>query len=203
MATPLSLMIIIASTRPGRVGSAVADWFHGAAQRHAQSKPESSFNPSLVDLAEVNLPIFDEPNHPRQQKYVHEHTKRWSAMVAAADAFVLVTPEYNFGPTPALLNALTYLYNEWSYKPAGFVSYGGASGGLRAVQMTKLTLTTLKIVPIVEAVSIPLVHQQISEEGAAGEAGAKLFKASDGQEKSAAAMLDELHRWAAALATMR
>jgi NAD(P)H-dependent FMN reductase len=195
-------MIVIASTRPGRVGAAVARWVDEAAQRHAARRPDATFKAKVADLAEINLPIFDEPNHPRQQKYVHEHTRRWSAMVAAADAFVLVTPEYNFGPTPALLNALTFLYNEWNCKPAGFVSYGGAAGGLRAVQMTKLTLTTLKIVPIVEAVSIPLVHQQISDaEGSA--AGVKVFKATEAQEKSAAAMFDELHRWAAALATMR
>src|SRR3546814_1428758 len=83
-------------------------------------------------------------HHPRLGKYQHEHTRRWSESVAAADAFALVTPEYNFGPTPALLNALNYVYTEWNYKPAAFVSYGGVSGGIRAVQLTKPVLCTLK-----------------------------------------------------------
>jgi NAD(P)H-dependent FMN reductase len=197
-APPLTLMTVIASTRPGRVGGAVAHWFHSAAQEHARTNPGASFTPTLVDLAELNLPLFDEPNHPRQQKYIHEHTRRWSAMVAAADAFALVTPEYNFGPTPALLNALTYLYVEWNYKPAAFISYGGVSGGLRAVQMTKLTLTTLKVVPIVEAVSIASVHKQVAEAG-----GDKRFEATEQNDKAAAGTLDELYKWAAALRPMR
>jgi NAD(P)H-dependent FMN reductase len=185
-------MILTASTRPGRVGPAVARWFLAAAQKHGK------FDPRPVDLAEVNLPLFDEPHHPRLQKYQHEHTKRWSALVAAADAFALVVPEYNFGPTPALVNALNYLYNEWTYKPAAFVSYGGISGGLRAVQQTKLTLTALKVMPIVEAVSIHSVHQHLT-----GDVGKQTFAATEQHEKNAAAMLDELHKWAVALRPMR
>ncbi len=128
------------------------------------------------------------------QKYEHEHTRRWSESVAAADAFALVTPEYNFGPTPALLNALNYVYNEWTYKPAAFVSYGGVSGGIRAVQMTKLTLTTLKMVPIMEAVTIPFVSQHVKD---------GRFEPQDIHAQSADALLTELHRWAEALKPMR
>ena len=76
-----------------------------------------------------------------------------------ADAYVFVTPEYNFGTPPALINALDYVYLEWNYKAAGFVSYGGLSGGTRSVQMTKQVLTTLKVVPIYEAVNIPFFNQ--------------------------------------------
>ena len=72
-----------------------------------------------MDLAEVNLPVFDEPEHPRFRKYQHEHTKAWSARVARADAYVFVTPEYNFSTPPALLNAIDYLVHEWAYKPVG------------------------------------------------------------------------------------
>ena len=99
----LRLHTIIASTRPGRVGPAVGAWFQGVAEAHP------AFDARLVDLADFALPVFDEPNHPRSGKYVHDHTKAWSESVAAADAFVFVTPEYNFHPTPALVNALTYL----------------------------------------------------------------------------------------------
>src|SRR5690606_29928839 len=97
------------------------------------------------------LPVYDEPEHPRLQKYQHEHTKRWSASVAAADAYVFVLPEYNYNPPPSFYNALNYVYKEWNYKPAGFVSYGGVSGGLRSTQMAKQLVTTLKMMPMMES----------------------------------------------------
>jgi NAD(P)H-dependent FMN reductase len=185
----LKLHIVISSTRPGRVGATVARWFHGVAVEHGK------FAPELVDLAEFNLPVLDEPRHPTLQQYEPEHTKRWAARVAAADAFVLVTPEYNYGPTPALLNALDYVYKEWNYKPAAFVSYGGMSGGIRAVQITKQTLTTLKMVPLLEAVAIQMVAQHLDEN--------RQFRPSDVHTSSARAMLDELLRWADARNPMR
>ncbi len=184
----LRLNVIVASTRPGRVGATVASWFHDFAREH------SRFEVHWTDLADFALPVFDEPNHPRQQDYRHEHTKRWAESVDAADAYVFVTPEYNFGPTPALVNALNYVYHEWSYKPAAFVSYGGNSGGIRAVQTTKLTLTTLKVMPLIEQVTIPMVAQQVDN---------GRFTANEQQEKSARTMLDELLRWAEALRPMR
>lgn len=184
----LVLDVIIASTRPGRVGEPVGRWFHEAARDHA------GFEVRLVDLAEIGLPLYDEPNHPRLRQYVHEHTKRWSAIVDAADAFVFVTPEYNFGPTPALVNALNYVYQEWAYKPAAFVSYGGVSGGLRGVQMAKQIITTLRIAPIGEAVTIPMVAKQV-ENG--------VFTPNDMQKTSATAVLDELLRWAHAMRPLR
>ena len=182
------LHIVICSTRPGRVGPTVARWFHEVALQHDQ------FDVDLVDLAEFNLPLFDESKHPRLQQYQHEHTKRWAASVDAADAFVFVTPEYNHGPPPSLLNALNYVYLEWNYKPAGFVSYGGISGGMRAAQIEKLTLTTLKVVPITESVVVPMVSQHL-------EGGA--FKPSNIQSDAAVAMLNELARWAECLKPMR
>ena len=112
------------------------------------------FEALLIDIADFHLPVYDEPEHPIHQNYRHEHTRRWAASVNAADAYVFVTPEYNHGPPPPLLNALDYVYKEWNYKPAGIVSYGGISGGVRAAQMEKLTLTTLKMMPMFEAVAI-------------------------------------------------
>ena len=94
------LQIVIVSTRQGRKGEAVAKWFETRARAHG------AFDIELVDLAEVNLPLFDEPEHPRPRKYQHDHTKRWSERVARADAFVFVTPEYNFGPSAVLKNAI-------------------------------------------------------------------------------------------------
>lgn len=185
----LTLHTIICSTRPGRVGPAVASWFHDFAVNHG------GFNAELVDLADFALPVYDEPIHPRMQQYEHEHTKRWSRSVAAADAYVFVTPEYNFSPPPSLVNALDFVYREWNYKPCGFVGYGGVSGGLRAVQATRLHVTTLKMMPMVEGVAVPAVSSQLGDNGQ--------FASNELIDTSAQAMLDEMSRWAEALRPMR
>jgi NAD(P)H-dependent FMN reductase len=183
------LQIFIVSTRDGRKGEAVARWFDGVARRHG------SFDVELVDLAEVNLPLLDEPEHPRFRKYQHDHTKAWSARVSRADAFVFVTPEYNYGAPPSLINALDYLSQEWAYKPVAFVSYGGVSGGTRSVQVAKLTVTALRMMPIPEAVNLPFFTKMFAADGT--------FAPDDGQVKAAGAMLDELLRWTNALAPLR
>ena len=182
------LATIAVSTRPGRVGIHVARWMHGVAEAHG------GFDTRLVDLAEVGLPVYDEPKHPRLRDYQHEHTKRWSAIVDAADAFVFVAPEYNYTLAPALLNALDYVFHEWAHKPAAFVSYGGISGGLRAVQTAKLALTTLSVMPIIEGVAIPFVANQVAD---------GTFTPNESQAKGAPVMLDALARWSDALATLR
>lgn len=184
----LVLQTIICSSRPGRVGPVIANWFHEVATAHGK------FDARLVDIAAFNLPVYDEPRHPMMQQYEHDHTKAWSASVAAADAYVFVTPEYNYGPPPSLLNALNYVYREWNYKPASFVSYGGVSGGLRAVQVEKQILSTLKVVPIPEQVSVHMAGQHI-EDGA--------FKPDATHSHSAIRALDELHRWAEGLKALR
>jgi NAD(P)H-dependent FMN reductase len=185
----LRLHNIICSTRPGRVGPSVARWFHEFARRHAQ------FDVHLVDLAEFELPVYDEPHHPRLQKYEHEHTKRWSASVASADAYVFVTPEYNYCPPPSFVNALDYVYVEWNYKPCGFVSYGGVSGGMRAVQVEKQLVTTLKMMPMMEGVAIPMVAKMLDAQ--------RNLVANEHLESSAKTLLDELGKWAQALKAMR
>ena len=185
-----NLGVLIASVREGRVGRPVADWFIERARIHGH------FDIDVVDLKEVNLPIFAERSHPRLRQYESEHQKAWSARVASLDAFVFVVPEYNYSTAPALLNALDYLFVEWNYKAVGLVSYGGISAGLRAAQMVKQTVTALKMVPITEAVSIPFVGLAIDKESGT-------FKASEGQDKTAAILLDELARWTTALATLR
>lgn len=186
----LILQIVIASTRRGRQGAAVGAWATQQARAHGK------FDVEVVDLAEVDLPLLDEPKHPRFQQYEHEHTKRWSATISRADAFVFVTPEYDFGPPASLINALQYLSKEWAYKPVGFVSYGGVSGGTRGAQITKSTVTSLKMMPMFEAVSIPFFNQYVQAETGAFDPGVV-------QEKAAAVMLDELHRWTVALKTLR
>ena len=123
----MRLQVVIASTRPGRIGPVVGDWFV------QQAKAHGAFDVEVTDLAELNLPFHDEPNHPMTGHYEHEHTREWSRIVDAADAIVFVMPEYNYSFSAPLKNALDYLNREWAYKPVAFVSYGGISGGMRAV----------------------------------------------------------------------
>lgn len=183
------LNIVVTSTRPGRVGLPVGRWFEGVASAHG------GFDIQLVDLAEVRLPLFDEPHHPRLRTYLHDHTRRWSEIVDEADAFVFVVAEYNHAITASFKNALDYLSHEWAYKPAGFVGYGGVAAGTRAVQMAKPILTALKMVPIVEAVSIPFVSSLVDENGA--------LNPTEPMHQGAKSMLDELVTMEAALSPLR
>jgi NAD(P)H-dependent FMN reductase len=185
-----TLQIVTAATREARQGGAVAAWMIDQATQHGKFQIEP------VDLAAVDLPLFDEPKHPRLAEYEHEHTNRWSAIVSRADAFVFVTPEYDFGPPASLVNALQHLVREWAYKPVGFVSYGGVSVGLRGVQITKQICSALKLVPMFEAVAIPFFAQHLDPV-------TKRFDPGELQAKAAAVMLDELARWAHALRPLR
>ena len=182
------LTIVIASLREGRGAEAVARWFIDRARQHG------TFEVQVADLKELNLPLFDEPHHPRLKQYVHESTKRWSAIVDGSDAFVFVSAEYNYSTPPALVNALDTVYHEWTYKPVGFVTYGGISGGLRAMQMTRTMVTAFKMMPMVEAVNIPFYAQLVVD---------GVFKANETHDKAVTVMLDELVRWSEALKTLR
>jgi NAD(P)H-dependent FMN reductase len=167
----------------------VSQWFHAQAVTHG------GFELEVIDLAQVNLPLLDEPNHPRLHQYVHQHTKDWSRTVTRADAFVFVVPEYNYGFNAATKNALDYLNQEWQYKPIGFVSYGGVAAGTRAVQMLKQVVTTLKMVPVFESVNIPFVAQFLDEN--------RRLRANEVMEGAAREMLDELQRWTRAMEQLR
>ncbi len=183
MAKPI-LQVIIGSTRPGRAGSAVADWIIDRAREHGD------FEVEVTDLRALDLPIFDEPNHPRLRQYVHKHTKDWSAIVDRSDAFVFVTPEYNHAFTAATKNALDYLSQEWRNKPAGIVSYGGASGGARAARMLEQVLGALQMVTIADSVNIPGIRERFDDQGR--------FEPDPDSRRAAAAMLAELARAAQA-----
>jgi NAD(P)H-dependent FMN reductase len=189
MADRPNLMILIASTRPGRIGLPVGEWIDTRAHAHG------GFEVDLADLAEIDLPFMDEPKHPRLREYTHQHTKDWSARVEAADAFAFVHPEYNYGMNAPLKNALDYLNQEWKYKPLGLVSYGGVSAGTRAAQMIKQVATTLGMFPLFEAVSIPFVAEFVGEGGA--------IVPNPVMEKAAGAMLDELLRVSGAFRQLR
>jgi NAD(P)H-dependent FMN reductase len=183
------LQVIVGSTRPGRKGLAVARWVQRLAEEHG------GFDVELVDLGELALPVFDEPRHPRLQRYTPQHTREWSAIVGRADAFVFVTPEYNHSFPASLKNALDYLSVEWADKPAGLVSYRGVSAGLRAATALKPVLAALRMVPVVEAATIPFVQQFLTDDGA--------FLPNEQLAEGGTAMLEELLRLTTALRPLR
>ncbi|NND73504.1 MAG: NAD(P)H-dependent oxidoreductase [Ilumatobacter sp.] len=157
-AQPPHVLIVVSSTRPGRNGPAIARWVE------TELAARTDVRATIADLAEIGLPLLDEPNHPSDRNYVHDHTRRWSRMVASADAFVFALPEYNRSMPGSLMNALDFLYWEWQRKPAGFVSYsGGAFGGVRSVEMTKQVLSTLGMFPLPEMVNVPHIDEHMRD----------------------------------------
>lgn len=185
----LKLNVIIGSTRPGRGGPAVAQWVYEFA------KGSEKFDVELVDLANFDLPLLDEPAHPSMRKYEHEHTKRWSESVASADAFLFVTPEYDYFVPASLVNAIQYLFHEWTYKPAAIVSYGGISGGLRGSQELRQLLGNKNVMAINQPVPAPFYSQFIGDDG--------VFTPNESIANGTATLLSELQKWAVALKPMR
>ncbi|HMN41857.1 MAG TPA: NAD(P)H-dependent oxidoreductase [Phycisphaerales bacterium] len=181
------IAIIIGSTRPGRVGEAVARWVYELAGRRGDAEYE------LVDIKDFDLPLLDEPFPPSQGKYTKEHTKRWAAKIASFDGYVLVTPEYNHGPSGALKNAIDFVYAEWNNKAAGFVGYGSA-GGARAVEHLRLVMAEVQVATVRAQVMLSLFDD--FENFTA-------FKPASRHEASAGKMLDQLVAWSGAMKTLR
>ncbi|KUI54648.1 NAD(P)H-dependent FMN reductase LOT6 [Cytospora mali] len=145
--------IICGSTRSPRVGPQITDFVYKTIEAHinAQNNNTAQATPitlELVDIADFNLPLFNEPGIPQSitdpAKYAHQHTRDWSARIAPLDAFVFVTPQYNWGIPAGLKNAIDFLYNEWTRKPGMIVSYGGHGGG-KAAEALKTVLQGLRM----------------------------------------------------------
>jgi NAD(P)H-dependent FMN reductase len=181
------LQVIVCSTRPGRVGVAVARWFYEIALLREE------FDVEFVDLQDYDLPLFDEAVHPIRREYAHEHTRRWSETITRGDAFVFVIPEYNHSMNAATKNAIDYLHWEWRYKPYGIVCYGGASMGLRAAQVLKPILAALKVT-LCGDVSIPLRTIPVVD---------GVFPGNDVLVATANTLLDELTVFTPLLKTLR
>lgn len=183
----LKIAIVTGSTRPNRKSLDVAKWVHGIAAQRSDAGFE------ILDIAEFDLPLLDEPVPPSMHKYSKPHTFRWSEAVAGFDGYVFVTPEYNHGPSGALKNAIDFLFREWNDKAAGFVSYGSAMG-VRAVESLRLVMGELKVADVRAQVMLSL-RDDFDE--------MKTFKPREHHAKAVTAMLDEVVRWAGALKPLR
>jgi NAD(P)H-dependent FMN reductase len=183
----LKVAIIVGSTRPGRKAEAVARWVHGIAAKRS----DASFE--VVDIADFDLPLLDEPLPPSLGQYTQPHTKAWAAKIATFDAFVFVTPEYNHATSGALKNAIDYLFAEWNNKAAGFVGYGSV-GGARAVENLRLIMGELKVADVRAQVALSLFTDFENF---------TTFKPAPQQEAAVNAMLGDLIPWARALQAMR
>ncbi|HYC46404.1 MAG TPA: NAD(P)H-dependent oxidoreductase [Burkholderiales bacterium] len=179
--------IITGSTRPGRNNEAVAKWVHDIAKQRTDAEFE------LVDIADYNLPLLDEPVPPSMGQYSQPHTKAWAQKIASFDAYVFVTPEYNHGISGALKNAIDYLFAEWNNKAAGFVSYGSA-GGARAVEQLRLVMGEIMVADVRAQVLLSL-HTDFE--------GFSKFKPAARHEQSVHATIDQVIAWGSALKTLR
>jgi NAD(P)H-dependent FMN reductase len=179
--------IILGSTRPNRIGEQVAAWVLD----HAAGRGDAELE--LVDLRDHPLPLLDEPMPPSLGRYQNEHTKRWAAKIASFDGFVIVTPEYNHGPSGVLKNALDYLYAEWNNKAVGFVSYGNA-GGARAVEQLRMAAAELQMADVRQQVTLSIFTEFENY---------SVFKPGDHNIPTLHLMIDQVIAWSAALAPLR
>jgi NAD(P)H-dependent FMN reductase len=145
----LKIALVIGSTRPGRKGEAVAKWV----VEHAKKRSDAEFE--IVDIADYDLPLLDEPIPPSLGQYTQPHTKAWAKKIGFFDGFIFITPEYNHSTSAALKNALDYLYAEWNNKAAAFVSYGTLSGA-RAVEQLRPIMAELQIADVRAQVAFSL-----------------------------------------------
>src|SRR6267142_1622753 len=139
--------IVIGSTREGRFGEKPAHWIHEIAKQRTDLAFE------LVDLRDHLLPFFNEPRSPAYGPVNNEAARLWAATLATLDGFIVVTPEYNHGPSAVLKNALDYAYTEFVRKPIAFVGYGSV-GAARAVEQLRLVTAELQMVSVRNAVHI-------------------------------------------------
>ena len=181
------ILIIIGTTRDGRVSEPIARWFKSV----TDAEPAATFE--IVDLKDWSLPFFNAPS-PQMGRYTSDIQTRWGAKIASADGYVVVTAEYNHGYPADLKNALDYVYHEWGYKPMTFLSYGNA-GGARAVEQLRQVAVELNAVPIRNQVAINVRPTTLIDE----------HGAFDGTQFEGAARrtLEQLLWWATALQPAR
>jgi NAD(P)H-dependent FMN reductase len=183
----LKIAIVIGSTRPGRKGEAVAKWAYDIARQRSDTEFE------LLDVADFNLPLLDEPLSAQSGQYSQPHTRAWSAKVASFDGYVFVTPEYNHGGSGALKNAIDFLYYEWGDKVAGFIGYGYTMGA-RAIEHLRLVMAAVQVATVRPQVGLSLFTDFENS---------TVFKPAAMQEKNVNTMLDHVIAWSGALRALR
>ena len=183
------IKIILGSNRPGRFAHQPGEWL----QKIGQHIEGATFE--VIDLAEVNLPLLDEPVPAKMAPGQNEHTKAWSKTIGEADGFVFVAPEYNHGYTPVLKNAIDYLFYEWLHKPVAFFGYGADAGGARATEQLRAVVGYVGMYDIKEHMIVPQYYLGKDEQGQ--------YAFSDEQAAEARQMLDRLAFWAAEMKPAR
>jgi NAD(P)H-dependent FMN reductase len=183
----IRIAIVLGSTRPGRLGKAVADWVSA----RASERGDATFD--VLDVADFDLPLLDEPLPPSFGRYSQPYTKAWSEAVDGFDGYIFVTGEYNHSIPGALKNAVDYLYKEWNNKAAGFVSYG-SSGGIRAVEHFRGVSAELQMADVRAQVALPLATEF---------ANYRTFIPTAAAEKSLQILFDQVIAWSGALKVLR
>lgn len=181
------IAIIVGSTRPGRNGTAVAEWVHAYAKTRTDAEYE------LIDIEQFHLPLLDEPVPASMGMYSKDHTKTWAATVASFDGFVFVTPEYNHSTSGVLKNAIDYLFAEWNNKAVGFVSYGSV-GGARAAEHLRLIAGELQMADVRQQVALSLLTEFENF---------SVFQPGDYNRAALNTLLDQVIAWSTALAPLR
>jgi NAD(P)H-dependent FMN reductase len=189
----MTISVIIGSTRQGRFSEKPAQWIL------QQLRKRDTIEARLLDLRDFPMPFFDQPTPPAmpdRQPYEHEVVKKWTAQIGASDGLVFVTPEYNYGPSAVLKNAIDWVYPEWNRKAAAFVSYGSAMGA-RAVQQLRETAIEIQMAPVRSSVHIPVATLWAHFQGGDVEKGLAEL------DKQANVMIEDLLWWTAALEAAR
>jgi len=187
------ISVIVGSTRQGRFSEKPAQWIF----EHLRTRKE--IEARLLDLRDFPMPFFDQavpPSMPGRPPYPNEVVQKWTAQIGASDGFVFVTPEYNYGTSAVLKNAIDWVYPEWNRKAAAFVSYGSAMGA-RAVQQLRETAIEVQMAPIRSSVPLPVATLWAHFQG--GDVNKGLAE----MDQQAAVMIDDLLWWTSALKTAR
>jgi NAD(P)H-dependent FMN reductase len=187
------ISVIVGSTRQGRFSEKPAQWI----LQHL--KKRVGVDAPLLDLRDFPMPFFDQPMPPAmpgRPPYENDVVRKWTAAIAKSDGFIFVTPEYNFGPSAVLKNAIDWVYPEWNRKAVAFVSYGGALGA-RSVQQLRETAIELQLAPVRSSVHIPVTTLWAHFQGGNVDAGLAEL------EGPAGIMIDDLLWWTVALKTAR
>jgi NAD(P)H-dependent FMN reductase len=188
--TPAQLAVVIGSVREGRFGSVVASWVADQASTH------SGFDVTVVDLADYEIPLSLPAASPKHAGNAYPRPPGMTGLTTrldVADAFILVTPEYNHSYPASLKAAIDWHFTQWAAKPVAFVSYGGAAGGRHAVLHLENVLTELHAVTIRDGLAFPNYFHTWSE-------GLPTDPDAAGYAKT---LLDQLAWWATALRTAR